>query len=227
MPTALITGTNRGIGLEFVRQYAADGWTVIAGVRDPDKADALHDIEGDVSVASLDVADPASVGILAARLEGVDIDLLINNAGVTGPGPVALGSLDYPAWQQVMAVNTLAPMRVAEAFLPHLRAGSGRRIATVSSRMGSIGDNSSGGSYMYRSSKAAVNAAMKSLALDLAGEDIAVVILHPGWVRTDMGGPNASVAIPDSVTGMRRVIDGLTPATTGRFVNYDGSAIPW
>ncbi|MGP1397758.1 MAG: SDR family oxidoreductase [Inquilinaceae bacterium] len=227
MPTALITGTNRGIGLEFVRQYAADGWTVIAGVRDPDKADALDDVAGDVSVASLDVADPASVGILAARLEGVGIDLLINNAGVMGPRPVALGSLDYGAWQQVMAVNALAPMRVAEAFLPHLRAGSGRRIATVSSRMGSIGDNSSGGSYIYRSSKAAVNAAMKSLALDLAGEDIAVVILHPGWVRTDMGGPNASVAIPDSVTGMRRVIDGLTPATTGRFVNYDGSAIPW
>lgn len=227
MPTALITGTNRGIGLEFVRQYAADGWTVIAGVRDPDKADALDDVAGDVSVASLDVADPASVGILAARLEGVAIDLLINNAGVMGPRPVTLGTLDYGAWQEVMAVNALAPMRVTEAFLPHLRAGSGRKIATVSSRMGSIGDNSSGGSYIYRSSKAAVNAAMKSLSLDLAGEDIAVLILHPGWVRTDMGGPDASVAIPDSVTGMRRVIDGLTPATTGRFVNYDGSAIPW
>lgn len=226
MPTALITGAGRGLGLEFSRQFADDGWTVLAGVRDPEGAEDLRRIDGDVSAVPLDVADPASVAILGERLIGVPIDLLINNAGIYGPRDMALGGFDFDAWREVFEVNTLAPMRVAEAFMEHMRAGQGRRIVTLSSKMGSIGE-SSGGSYIYRSSKAAVNAAMKSLAMDLAPDGFTVVVVHPGWVRTDMGGSSAAIDAVESVTGLKRVIDGLTPADTGRFFNYDGSVIPW
>ena len=226
MPTALITGAGRGLGLEFVRQFADDGWTVLAGVREPEKADDLRRIDGDVSPVPLDVADPASVAILGERLSGVPIDLLINNAGIYGPREMILGEFDYDAWREVFEVNTLAPIRVAEAFIEHIRAGEGRKIVTVSSKMGSIGEGG-GGSYIYRSSKAAVNATMKNLAMDLQGEGFTIVVVHPGWVRTDMGGPGAAIDAVESVTGLKRVIDGLTPSDTGRFFNYDGSEIPW
>ena len=226
MPTALITGAGRGLGLEFARQFADDGWTVLAGVREPEKADDLRRIDGDVSPVPLDVADPASVAILGERLSGVPIDLLINNAGVYGPRQMVLGEFDYDAWREVFEVNTLAPMRVAEAFIEHIRAGEGRKIVTVSSKMGSIAD-SSGGSYIYRSSKAGVNAAMKALAMDLQPEGFTIVVVHPGWVRTDMGGPSASIDAVESITGLKQVIDGLSPSDTGRFFNYDGSEIPW
>ena len=226
MPTTLITGAGRGLGLEFARQFADDGWTVLAGVRDPGSADDLRRIDGDVSPVPLDVADPASVAILGERLSGVPIDLLINNAGIYGPRKTIPGTLDYDAWREVFEVNTLAPMRVAEAFLEHVRASEGRKIVTVSSKMGSIAD-SSGGSYTYRSSKAAVNAAMKALAMDLQPEGFTVIVVHPGWVRTDMGGPSALIDAVESVTGLKAVIDGLTPSDTGRFINYDGSEIPW
>ena len=226
MPTTLITGAGRGLGLEFARQFADDGWTVLAGVRDPGSADDLRRIDGDVSPVPLDVADPASVAILGERLSGVPIDLLINNAGIYGPRQTIPGTLDYDAWREVFEVNTLAPIRVAEAFLEHIRASEGRKIVTVSSKMGSIAD-SSGGSYTYRSSKAAVNAAMKALAMDLQPEGFTVIVVHPGWVRTDMGGPSALIDAVESVSGLKAVIDGLTPSDTGRFINYDGSEIPW
>ena len=226
MPTTLITGAGRGLGLEFARQFADDGWTVLAGVRDPESADDLRRIDGDVSPVPLDVADPASVAILGERLSGVPIDLLINNAGVYGPRQMALGAFDFDAWREVFEVNTLAPMRVAEAFIEHIRASEGRKIVTVSSKMGSIAD-SSGGSYIYRSSKAGVNAAMKALAMDLQPEGFTVIVVHPGWVQTDMGGPSALIDAVESVTGLKRVIDGLTLSDSGRFINYDGTEIPW
>lgn len=226
MPTVLITGAGRGLGLELTRHFAEDGWTVLAGLRDMENAPALARIKGDVAAVPLDVADPASVAILGERLAGTPIDMLINNAGIYGPRGVALGSIDYDSWRQVFEVNTLAPMRLAEAFIGHLREGQGRKIVTISSKMGSMGD-ASGGEYVYRSSKAAVNAAMRNLALDLAPEGFTVVVLHPGWVRTDMGGPGAAIDTVESVTGLKRVIDGLTPSETGGFFNYDGSPIPW
>ncbi|NNG05525.1 MAG: SDR family oxidoreductase [Inquilinus sp.] len=226
MPTVLITGAGRGLGLEFARQFAAADWTVLAGVRDDSKAEALMRLDGDVTPVHLDVADPASVAILAERLSGVAIDLLINNAGIFGPREVPLGAIDYPAWQGVLDVNLLGPMRVTEAFLEHLRNGEGRRVVTVSSRMGSIGETS-GGLYLYRSSKAAVNAAMRSLAMDLAGEGFVIAVVHPGWVRTDMGGPGAAIDAKESVTGLKRVIDELTPADNGGFFSHDGETIPW
>ncbi|MEE8272227.1 MAG: SDR family oxidoreductase [Alphaproteobacteria bacterium] len=226
MPTILITGAGRGIGLEFARQYGGDGWTVLATLRDPAKAESLLALEGHVAVMPLDVADPASVAILAERLGGTPIDLLINNAGVYGPRSTVLGELDYPAWQTVLTVNTLGPMRVTEAFLNHLRAGAQKKIVTVSSRMGSIAE-SSGGAYAYRSSKAAVNSVMKGLAAELAPEGFTVALFHPGWVRTDMGGPTAAVAPADSAAGMRAVIDRLGPADSGGFFDHDGTPIPW
>ena len=226
MPTALITGAGRGLGLEFTRQFAEDGWTVLAGLRDMDNASVMAGIDGDIAVVPLDVADPASVAILGERLAGTPIDLLINNAGFLGPREIELGAIDYDDWREVLEVNTLAPMRVAEAFIDHLRAGKGRKIVTISSRLGSIAEGN-GGRYIYRSSKAAVNAVMKNLAQDLVPEGFTVIVMHPGWVRTDMGGPGASIDAVESVTGLKRVIDGLARSDTGGFFNYDGTPIPW
>jgi len=226
VPTCLITGANRGLGLEFARQYAEDDWTVIAGVRDPDAAAELMEIDGDIAVAPLDVSDPASVGILSERLRGVALDLLVNNAGLGGPrGPI--GDTDFAAWQQVMDVNLYGAMRVTEGFLDHLRAGDMRKIATVSSGLGSLTDNTSGGLLAYRTSKAAVNMAMRTAARDLAPEGFTVVLLSPGWVRTDMGGPTAHLSPEESVGAMRRVLGALGPEDTGRFVGREGEDLPW
>lgn len=223
----LITGASRGLGLEFVRQYAAEGCTVLAAVRDPERAAALGGLTGTIETLPLDVADGASVAALAASLAGRPIDLLINNAGVYGPEADRLGRFDYDAWARVLAINTLGPVRVLEALLPNLRAGRSRRVVSVTSQMGSIGDNSSGGAICYRSSKAALNAAMKTLALELRAEGFCVVVMHPGWVRTDMGGPNAPLEARNSIAGMRRVIDRLTAEDAGRFLNHDGRELPW
>lgn len=227
MPTVLVTGSNRGLGLEFVRQYAADGWSVIATCREPERADALNDVAGDVTVVAMPVDDDARVRAVAAELAGTAIDVLVNNAGTYGPRGLAFGDLDADAWSGVFRINAIAPLKVSEAFIDHVRAGQQKKIAVVSSKMGSIADNGSGGSYIYRSGKAALNAAAKSLAIDLEGEGISVAILHPGWVRTDMGGPDALIDAQQSVAGMRGVIESLDLASTGRFRNYDGTEIPW
>lgn len=226
MPSVLITGANRGLGLEFARQYAADGWMVLATCRTPELATDLNSIDG-VRVFKLDVDDFDAVGKLAAELSGTAIDVLISNAGVYGPKGYALSDLDFTAWEEVMRTNVMAPLRVVQCFAPHVAASDLKRIATLSSKMGSMADNSSGGSYIYRSSKAGVNAVMKSVAQDFAPQGITTVILHPGWVRTDMGGPNGLIDAPESVRGMRQVIDGATPEYNGGFFNYDGSEIPW
>lgn len=224
MPTALVTGANRGIGLEFVRQYAGAGWHVIATCRKPDAAAELKAVAGTVEIHRLDVTDAGQVAALAQALEGRAIDLLINNAGIMGHG--SIGRIDYAAWEEVLRVNTLAPVRIVEALLPNVAASERRQIVALTSRMGSIAE-SGGGYYAYRSSKAALNAAMHALAADLKGQRITVALFHPGWVKTDMGGPGALVAPRDSVAGMRAVIERLRPADSGRFFNYDGSEIPW
>jgi len=231
MSTVLVTGANRGLGLEFARQYAADGWNVMAGCRDPGSAKALGQLAaasgGKLRVLALDVTDTASVRDSAKSLSGEAIDVLINNAGVGSPKGQRLGSLDYAAWARVLDVNTLGPMRVVEAFLDSVAKGGDRKIVTVTSAMGSIADNASGGSYAYRSSKAAVNIVMKSLSIDLAPRGITCVVVHPGWVRTDMGGPGGKIDPPESVAALRRLIAGLKPEDSGRFFNYDGKTYPW
>ena len=227
MPSVLITGANRGLGLEFTRQYAADGWRVFAACRDPAGARDLAAVEGDVSAETLDVDDGLQVAALANKLSGQPIDVLINNAGIYGPKGVTRDTVVYDAWGQVFRTNAMSPLAVSAAFAANVAQGGQKKIITLSSIMGSIAENDSSGDFIYRSSKAAVNAVMKSLAGDLKSEGITVAVLHPGWVRTDMGGPDASIEAPESVTGMRAVIAGLKESDSGRFLNYDGTEIPW
>jgi NAD(P)-dependent dehydrogenase (short-subunit alcohol dehydrogenase family) len=220
MPTALITGASRGIGREFVRQYRAQGWRVIATCRDP----KASEIDGDVF--PLDVADGTSVAALAKAVAGEAIDLLVNNAGISGPRGYDLGSIPYDAWEEVLRTNTLGPLRVAEALLEPVARSERRLMAFLTSGLGSIGQGG-GGYYLYGSSKAALNKAVKSLSADLRSRGVGCLLLHPGWVRTDMGGPGASVSVEASVRGMRRVIEGWSMARSGTFVDYTGAAIPW
>ncbi len=229
MPVVLVTGANRGIGLEFVRQYLADGWRVIACCREPLNASSLIMLAatsgGRLSIRELDVTDFGQIERLAEALGDEAIDILINNAGFYPHG--SFGDTDYEDWALAFRINAMAPLKMAESFVAQVGRSRLRKIVTLSSKMGSIADNGSGGSYPYRASKVAANMVMKSLAIDLKPLGIAVTTLHPGWVLTDMGGPNALITPEQSVRGMRRVIDELDLEHAGRFVAYDGQAIPW
>jgi NAD(P)-dependent dehydrogenase (short-subunit alcohol dehydrogenase family) len=232
MATTLITGTNRGIGLEFVRQYAQDGWYVIACCRQPEKAEDLSRLTAQypdhIRIYALDVADHQQIDQLTRSLTSETIDLLINNAGIYPPSDDGgFGSIDYAAWIQAMQINTMAPLKMAEAFITQISSSNLKTIATITSKMGSIADNQRGGSYIYRSSKAAVNMVARSLAIDLKPRGITSVLLHPGWVKTDMGGRDALISTEQSVTGMRRILSGVALADTGKFFAYDGQLIPW
>lgn len=236
MATVMITGANRGLGLEFTRQYSAAGDTVIAVCRDPGNASALQEIKdngGSLDIFGADVRDLEAVGHLAKEVGKRPIDVLINNAGIYGPRAQrendrgqTFGHLDYAAWEDVFRVNTQAPLRFCETFFENVAASERRTIATVTSRMGSIGDGSTD-SYIYRSTKAAVNMVMATLARELRPQGIKVALLHPGWVRTDMGGKHALIDAETSVRGMRQQIDGITLNTSGRFVDYTGKELPW
>ena len=231
MATVLITGANRGLGLEFTRQYAADGWNVIACCRQPSLATDLDRLAGQyntIQVEALDIADFAQIDTLSRKLSSCCIDVMINNAGIYGDSQAGgFGQLDYQTWTKTLVINTQAPIKMAEAFLNQIKCSEKKLIVNISSLMGSIADNDSGGSILYRSSKAALNAAMKSLAIDLKNQSIGVLILHPGWVKTDMGGPNALIYAAESVSGMRVVIDGFSLQQSGGFVKYDGTSLPW
>ncbi len=229
MPSILITGANRGLGLEFARQYGAEGWRVYASCRDPGAADALNGLAGEhdgLTAHRLDVTDDGQIAALAGALGDEPIDVLLNNAGISGGARSGFGEIDYARWPETLRVNTLGPARMAEAFVAPLTRGGRKLMVCISSRMGSIAQNS-GGYYAYRSSKAALNAVVASLAVDLAPRGITVVAFHPGWVATDMGGAGAPLSPAESVRGMRAVIERLAPADTGRFLNYDGAEIPW
>jgi len=231
MTTVLVTGASRGLGLEFTRQYLAEGDAVIAAARDPGAAQSLQQLERDargrLTLMQVDVANTTSVRRAAARLPGSPIDVLINCAGVMGDERPAIGSIDYDEWLRVLEVNVLGPMRVCEAFLERVAQSDRRLIVTITSGMGSLADNTSGGYIAYRTSKAAVNMAMRTAALDLKPRGIICVVLNPGWVKTDMGGPNAKLSPEQSVSAMRRVISTLGPTDSGRFYNYDGREYPW
>jgi NAD(P)-dependent dehydrogenase (short-subunit alcohol dehydrogenase family) len=231
MPSTLITGANRGLGLEFARQYAADGWQVYAACRDPDSASELHRLAGGsghtLKVMALDVTNPLSIKAAVAELDDHAIDLLINNAGVMGAPGQSIGHIDYDAWAKVLDVNTMGPLRVSEAFVEHVARSERKLIVTLTSGMGSIADNTSGGSFAYRSSKAAVNMVMRSLAVDLAPRGITCVVVNPGWVQTDMGGLNANLTPAESIARLRRLLDNLGPAQSGKFFNHDGREYAW
>jgi len=224
MPSIFITGANRGLGLEFARQYAAAGWEVIATCREPAKATALNKLG--VEVLALDVGDPDQVAAIAHKLAGRPIDVLLNNAGIYGEDQ-NFGRIDVGQWERVFRINTMAPIKLAEALLPNVLAGRKRLMVFITSLMGSIADNSGGGSYIYRSSKAALNAAVKSLSVDLAGQGVTALLLHPGWVQTDMGGSGAPTQIPDSIAGMRQVIDHVHPGQKLRYLDFRGKELPW
>jgi NAD(P)-dependent dehydrogenase (short-subunit alcohol dehydrogenase family) len=227
MPTVLLTGANRGLGLDFVRQYAARGWRVHACCRNPADAPELTKLAGsDVVVHPLDVRDFDAVAVLA-RAVSEPIDVLLANAGIYGPNHVTLGQIDYAAWAEVFAVNTMAPMRLAECFVEQVAKSQQKTIACITSLMGSIAANSGGRHYLYRSSKAALNAVVKSLAVDLREKGVKVVTLHPGWVKTDMGGSDADLEIPVSVAGVISVLERLRAEDSGKFFNYDGGELPW
>ena len=229
--TYFITGCNRGLGLEFVQQLLARGQRVIATCRDIATATDLTALtlkhSGQLSLVEMDVSDEASMREAVALLNDEAIDVFINNAGVYGPRDANFGNVDGPAMVEVLYTNAVAPVLLTQLLIDNVRKGSGKKLVYVSSKMGSIADNGRGGSYIYRSSKTALNSVVKSLALDLAPEGIATATLHPGWVRTDMGGPNGLIDAPESVSGMLNVIDGLSVANTGQFFNYDGSTIAW
>jgi NAD(P)-dependent dehydrogenase (short-subunit alcohol dehydrogenase family) len=219
MPTILISGANRGIGLEFARQYAADGWDVIATARQSSpELDALG-----AQVRPLEMNDLDAVAGFGRGLD--TLDLLIANAGTYGPKE-ATSADDAERWLETMRVNTIAPYLLARSVLPLVGKSQGKLIA-ISTKMGSIEDNSSGGFLAYRSSKTALNMAWRNLALDAKRSGVVAVLLHPGWVQTRMGGSSAPLQPEESVSGMRGVIDGLGPADSGGFFSYDGSSIPW
>lgn len=231
MQTVLVTGANRGLGLEFCRQYALAGWRVIATCRKPANATALILLAerfSNIQIEAVNVADFSEIDALSERFAEDTIDVLLNNAGVyadkEGRG---FGNLDYSVWPETFLINTMAPVKLAEAFLAQLKRGRHKLIVNISSLMGSVTDNQSGGSVLYRSSKAALNAAMKSLSIDLHPYAVGVLILHPGWVKTDMGGKNALIDVEESVSGMRQQIDAFTLAQSGCFLKYDGSTLPW
>ena len=224
----LITGANRGLGLAFTKQYAADGWNVLACCRHPQSAldlQALAAAHSNIKIYTLDVADFAQIDALAVLLKDESIDVLINNAGVYPAS--SFGDTNYNDWANGFKVNSMAPLKMAEAFVQHITRSTLKKIATLTSKMGSIADNTSGESYSYRSSKCAVNMVMKSLSIDLKPYGISVVTLHPGWVQTDMGGSNALISAQTSVNGMRKVIADLSLGTTGQFIAFDGKPIPW
>jgi len=228
---AVVTGANRGIGLGLVRHLAARGDHVVAGCRDPEQAAALRDLaaqaEGRVRVERCDVADGDSVAAFAAALGDQAVDLLINNAGVYGGPRQGIGGVDFDDLLRTYQVNAAGPLRVTLALLPNLRRSAGAKVVSVTSGMGSIEDNGSGGYYAYRMSKAALNMAARSLAVDLRADQIISVVINPGWVRTDMGGAGATIDVDASVTGMLREIDALTRADSGTFRNWRGGTYPW
>ena len=221
MATIVIAGANRGIGLELAKQYAADGHDVIRGMRGVDQADPPFG-----TTIALDVSSDEGVALFAAGLGDKPVDLLIANAGVIGPERQSSTDMDFDGFLKALDVNVLGPLRVVQAVLPNLRKAKDAKVAVVSSMMGSMASAQSG-SVAYRASKAAVNKVVQCLATDLAKEGIAVASLHPGWVRTDMGGAGADIDVQTSATGIRAVLDNLDASNSGNFWAYDGKQLDW
>ena len=225
---AVITGASRGIGLELVRQLLARGDEVDACMRDPDGATELRALESPkLHVHRLDITDPATVAALARELGDAAIDLVVNCAGVYGGSKQSLRGVDFADAMATYDTNALGALRVSLALLPHVRRGTGKKLVHVTSGMGSISDNTSGGFYAYRMSKAALNMMARTLAVDLRGDGIISFVINPGWVKTDMGGPSAPTEVADSVRGLLRAIDGATLADSGEFLNWRGGRYAW
>lgn len=228
MSTVLITGANRGIGLELVKHYAARGDTVLACCRNPASATALAAVGGKVTVLPVEVTDAASVAALGARLAGQAIDIVINNAGVLGPdyGDQTPYKMDFDGWANAFEVNTMAPVRVMQALLPNLKASARGKLVTITSQMGALSLDMTMG-FAYSSTKAALNKFMKLTAIELVKDGIDVCVIHPGWVKTDMGGEAADITPQESAAGIVKTIDGLNAGNTGSFWKWNGEVHGW
>lgn len=238
MPTVLVTGANRGIGLEFVRQYASEGWNVIACCRTPGKAEQLTELasqyNGRVRLETVDLDDHSTIDALAQKYSGQPIDVLINNAATVQPRDPNMeqiyrqqfGTIDYDAWAQVFRINTMGAAKMAESFVANLKLGAQKKLVSVSSSMGSIELNLTP-VYLYNSSKAALNRVISMMAVDLKKEGVIAVSFCPGHVKTDLGGPTAAVTVDESVGGMCSLIARLTMKDTGTYTRYNGETVPW
>lgn len=237
MPTLLITGANRGLGLQFTRKYAEDGWRVYAACRAPERAGGLNAIaeasDGLVSVHKLDVLDFGAIDALARDLDGVALDILINNAGIKGKDAQGLGQVDYEEWDKVFRTNVMSVEKMVEAFVEHVARSARKLIVNIASGTASIANKKGkvpgrpDEIYMYRSSKTALNMLTKCLSVELAGRGISVVALGPGWVRTGLGGPNAKFSIEESIDKCRPLIDTFGKEHSGKYILYDGSELPY
>ena len=226
--TVLITGANRGLGLEFVRQYSQLGWSVLACCRNLSNSNELEILQKKISsieIFQLDVGNLNEIKDLSNTLKDRTIDILLNNAGIYRSG--ALGSIDTEEWIESFKINTIAPYVVIKSFLNNVMRSNQKKIVSITSKMGSIDDNTSGGSYIYRTSKTALNSMMRSMTHDLENTGISTLILHPGWVKTDMGGSNAWINSTESVTGMIQQIEKLSQKNSGEYVDYSGKTIKW
>ena len=232
MSSILVTGSNRGLGLEWIRQYAGLGWRVYATCRFPAQADELHQLaeqHDTISIHQLDVTCPDHIQQLAEDLQDAPLDILVNNAGVYYErwGKDKLGTIDYKAWLDTLKVNTLGAVRVTEALRSNLARSQKRLAVAISSTMGSIEDITTPNDYAYRSSKAALNTVMKGLVYELETLGIGILLMHPGWVRTRMGGSQGTFSVEESVNNMRKLVEGFKSADSGHFYRYDGTIIPW
>ena len=225
MPSVLISGANRGLGLEFARQYAADGWVVHGTARNPVAADALSALG--VQVHELDIADEDSIRALAQKLAGEPLDVLIANSGIHRDFELPIESIGRADFLDVFAVNTFGPLRLAAALLPNLERGERKLATAMSSLMSSITRNDWGTQHIYRASKTALNAVWTSLAREWRPRGIACVLIRPGYVRTALTRYQGDLDPPESVAGLRKVIAGLSLADSGRLIGYDGKELPW
>jgi NAD(P)-dependent dehydrogenase (short-subunit alcohol dehydrogenase family) len=234
MPTVLITGSNRGLGLGLTRAYLEDGWNVLAVNRE--HSAELEALEQDkLELIHCELTDDRDLASLASWLKDRTIDVLINNAGrmaktgpvINGESTQGFGHFDRDLWRDVFDINLFTPMHLCELLVDNVAQSNNGRMVTLSSMLGSMALNSTGGLYAYRASKAGVNAIMASMAIDLRDRGITAIAMHPGWVQTDMGGAGADLDVETSVNGMKKVIDGLSSEDSGKLLSWDGSEMPW
>lgn len=231
MRNIFITGANRGLGLAFVLHFLKNGDKVYAACRNPDTANDLLTYQKQypkqLEILTLDLAKIQDIALLKQSFQDVPLDVLINNAGVFGPSGMDIGHVEAKAWNEVFQVNTVAPIMLTQALLENIKQGKDKKLIFITSRMASIEDNSSGGRYIYRSTKAALNAAVHSLAFVLKEEGIICLLLHPGWVQTAMGGDNAELAPEESSRRLITLFEKTKLSDSGKFISHTGEILPW
>jgi NAD(P)-dependent dehydrogenase (short-subunit alcohol dehydrogenase family) len=228
MNTVLITGANRGIGNALVEEFINHQWRVIACCRQPNEKDFAHlDSTTNLTLHSLDVTDESQIQRLAKNCKTEKIDILLHVAGLYGPNGIRFGETPVEPWLEVLKVNTIAPLKITEALIEQVTRSQHKTIVVISSEMGSISCNEWGNAYLYRSSKAALNAVVKSLSIDLKDQGVRALAIHPGWVKTDMGGPEATMPVTDSAHYIYQLLTQKTPLKSGGFFDYRGKQLPW